>query len=89
MTRQLAGYRVLTARETGPKLTRALPVASQMEVGNILILKAEWNRDFLDELADFPLGRKDDQVDALVRGFTAINNASQTLRVTSIPFLGR
>lgn len=89
MTRQLSGYRVITARESGSKLTRALPVASQMEVGNICAVQAAWNRCFFDELAEFPLGRKDDQVDALVRGFTALNGTTDLSRFTSVPFFGR
>jgi predicted phage terminase large subunit-like protein len=72
LTRQLAGFHVIGARETGSKSTRAMPLASQVEAGNIAIVRADWNRIFLDELSDFPLGRKDDQVDALVRAFTTL-----------------
>ena len=67
--RQLAGYRVICTRETGSKLTRALPVAAQIEAGNMALIRAAWNHDFIEELRDFPYGRKDDQVDALASGF--------------------
>jgi predicted phage terminase large subunit-like protein len=35
LTRQLAGFHVIAARETGSKATRAMPVASQIEAGNV------------------------------------------------------
>jgi predicted phage terminase large subunit-like protein len=72
LTKQLAGFHVIAARETGSKATRAMPLASQVEAGNISIVRADWNRNLLDELRDFPWGRKDDQVDALVRAFTTL-----------------
>ena len=72
LTRQLAGFHVISARETGSKATRAMPLASQVEAGNISILRGDWNRAFLEEIRDFPWGKKDDQVDALVRGFTTL-----------------
>lgn len=70
---KLAGYTVHVSTETGSKETRASPVASQCNVGNLLIVRgprgADWNPAFLDELAAFPAGAKDDQVDALSRAF--------------------
>jgi predicted phage terminase large subunit-like protein len=72
LTRQLAGFHVIPGRETGSKATRAMPLASQVEAGNVSIISADWNRTLLDEMRDFPWGKKDDQVDALVRGFTTL-----------------
>ena len=46
-----------------------MPVASQANAGNVSVLRAGWNRAFLEELEDFPGGAKDDQVDALSRAF--------------------
>jgi predicted phage terminase large subunit-like protein len=63
----LAGYRVVASPETGAKLTRATPVAAQVEAGNVSLLRGGWNEAFLEELREFPQGRKDDQVDALAR----------------------
>jgi predicted phage terminase large subunit-like protein len=74
LTRQLAGFHVISARETGPKASRAMPLASQVEAGNVMVVRADWNRSLLDELRDFPWGKKDDQVDALVRGFTTLTS---------------
>src|SRR5579875_2840462 len=57
--RLLAGHHVTTGVESGPKMTRAMPVASQVEAGNLAIVRGPWNRAFLDELRDFPNGAKD------------------------------
>ena len=75
LTSCLAGYRVESSRETGAKTTRAAPVASQIEARNFAIVRAGWNHAFLEELRDFPFGRKDDQVDALSRAFTMLTDA--------------
>ena len=72
LTRQLAGFHVISARETGSKATRAMPLASQVEAGNVSIIEADWGRALLSEMQDFPWGRKDDQVDALVRAFSTL-----------------
>ena len=87
--RKLAGYQVITSRETGSKLTRALPVAAQIEAGNLALVHAAWNHDFIDELRDFPYGRKDDQVDALSRGFTIAAEMSAPSRRIAVPFFAR
>jgi predicted phage terminase large subunit-like protein len=70
LTRALAGYTVITSPESGDKITRAEPVAAQVNVGNVLMLRGEWNRAFIDELRMFPNGTNDDQVDALSRSFS-------------------
>lgn len=72
LTKQLSGYTVESSPETGDKTTRASPVASQCNVGNLSIVEGQWNRPFLDELAAFPAGAHDDQVDGLSRGFGVI-----------------
>ena len=66
---KLSGFRVASSPETGSKETRAGPLASQVEVGNIALLAAPWNRALLDEMRDFPAGKNDDQIDALSRAF--------------------
>jgi predicted phage terminase large subunit-like protein len=72
LTRKLSGYRIESSPETGDKATRAAPVASQVNVGNVSIVRAPWNAPFIDELAAFPGGMKDDQVDALSRAFSMV-----------------
>lgn len=68
----LAGYRVESSPETGDKATRATPLSSQFNGGNVALLRAGWNRIYLDELAAFPGGVKDDQVDASSRAFSEL-----------------
>ena len=72
LTSRLAGHRVTASPETGAKATRATPVAAQVEAGNLTLVRATWNRALLDELRDFPHGRKDDQVDALSRAYSLL-----------------
>ena len=47
------------------KITRALPVVARCEQGKLAIVRAGWNKEFLDELASFPESNHDDQVDSL------------------------
>jgi predicted phage terminase large subunit-like protein len=66
----LAGFRVEAVRMSGSKELRAEPVASQVNIGRVAMLRAPaWNAAFVDELGSFPLGQHDDQVDALSLGF--------------------
>ena len=64
-------------------------MASQVEAHNFAMLRASWNHGFLEELRDFPFGRKDDQVDALSRAFNMLTEAGKPTRVLSLPFLAR
>ncbi len=89
LTQKLAGFRVAATPETGAKLSRAVPVASQVEAGLVKVVQAEWTRVFLEELADFPNGSKDDQVDALSRAFSMLTTSSGPARFAQVPFLGR
>jgi predicted phage terminase large subunit-like protein len=70
LIRQLAGYAYKASPESGDKETRALPLAAQAEAGNVLLIRGEWNRDFLAELETFPMGKFKDQVDAATRAFS-------------------
>ena len=74
LTGRLKGHSVTVSRETGSKHVRATPVASQVNVGNIAMVEAPWNRELLEELRYFPHGPKDDIVDALSRAFGLLDN---------------
>jgi predicted phage terminase large subunit-like protein len=89
LTRQLAGFHVISSRETGSKATRAMPLASQVEAGNVSIIRADWSRTLLDELRDFPWGKKDDQVDALVRAFTTLTTRPRPPSSVALSILSR
>ena len=79
--RQLAGFAVSAERVTGDKVARAAPLAAQAEGHNLLLAAAAWNRDFIDELTAFPLGRHDDQVDAASGAFNKLTHGSRGLFV--------
>jgi len=85
----LAGHRISASPETGSKSLRAQPVAAQVETGNLAVLRGDWNRAFLDELAEFPLGRKDDQVDALSRAFAMLATAAGGARRMHVALMDR
>lgn len=72
--RALAGYRTFTDLPggKGSKELRRDPVASQMEVGNVRIVRGDWNQALIDELLALPGGVHDDQGDALAGAFARI-----------------
>ncbi|MFL9997991.1 phage terminase large subunit [Paraburkholderia sediminicola] len=72
LTRQLSGYRAASSPETGDKVTRAEPFAAQVNAGNVLMVRADWNPALVSELRAFPYGAHDDQVDALSRAFAQL-----------------
>jgi predicted phage terminase large subunit-like protein len=63
--RALDGFDVRYSTATGDKETRAKPVSAQAEAGNVKLVKGPWNDEFLRVLENFPVGRHDDEVDAL------------------------
>jgi predicted phage terminase large subunit-like protein len=70
--RMLAGYSVQADRVSGAKEVRAEPFAAQWQAGNVRLVAAPWNRDYLDEHESFPSGRYKDQVDASSGAFNKI-----------------
>ena len=72
LIRQLAGYPYRASPESGDKETRAQPLAAQAEVGNVKLVAGAWNREFLDEISTFPVGKWKDQVDAASRAFNEL-----------------
>ncbi len=74
--RQLAGYNVKINHVTKNKVTRARPVSSQAEAGNIKIIDGYWNRDFFSEIENFPDSAHDDQVDALSGAFNVLTEST-------------
>ena len=89
LAKQFAGYRVVASPETGAKETRAMPVASQVNAGNLSLRRAPWNRALLEEMQDFPHGAKDDQIDALSRAFALLTDAGAPARRTNVAVFNR
>jgi hypothetical protein len=75
MVRLLAGFAVFVEPATGSKEVRAEPFAAQAEGGNVRVVRAPWNGDWLDELLAFPNGRNDDQVDGTSGAFNKLAGA--------------
>ena len=77
LTRQLAGYPVKATPESGDKVTRAEPFAAQVNVGNVLMLRAPWNDAATNEMRMFPNGRHDDIVDGCSRAFSELIDTAE------------
>lgn len=75
----LVGFDFRADKKTGSKETRANPVSSAAEAGNVYIVSGQWNRDFLDEISLFPFGAHDDQVDSFTGAFYVL--ASRKARI--------
>lgn len=78
-TRLMSGYPVVTIRETGAKEVRADPFASQVNAGNVKMVRGEWNRDWIEELRLAPNGKHDDQWDAAATGFNWLEGKSNAV----------
>lgn len=81
-TNMLAGYKVSSKPVTGDKATRAKPLSSQVEAGNVLLVRGPWNEAFLQELENFTgteADGHDDQVDAASDAFDELTGGTYTL----------
>ncbi len=83
LIRLLTGFTVHGDRVTGSKLIRAEPFAAQAEAGNVALVRAPWNSNFLEELSVFPNGSHDDQVDAASGAFSKLTRISQSIKARS------
>ena len=72
-TKLLAGFTVTAKPISGDKVLRAEPFAAQVNVGNVMMLRAEWNDAVISEKRVFPNGSHDDQVDAGSDAFDELN----------------
>ena len=77
LTRMLAGYSVRSERESGSKEVRADGFASQVNAGNVRMLAGDWNKAFIEEARTFPLGKHDDQIDAISNAFNDLSVVRQ------------
>lgn len=85
---KLAGHRVHFSLESGKKITRAEPFASQVNVGNVDMVRGSWNDAVLKVLEGFDGSDNgwDDEVDAGSRAFTRLLEPQemQMLRVIGL-----
>lgn len=70
----LAGFDVHAQTAQGTKLARAKALAAQAEVGNVKLVRGDWNEGLLNRLHNFTGadGGKDDDVDALSLAFNKL-----------------
>jgi predicted phage terminase large subunit-like protein len=65
---ELRPYTIMAQKPEGDKLNRAMPWASRAQLGNVLVCRGMWNKDFFDECNDFTADDShvhDDQIDAV------------------------
>lgn len=79
--KMLAGYAVQVAPASGTKEVRADPLSAQVNAGNVRIVRGAWNKAFIDELRQFPLGKNDDQVDS---ASCAFNRLARIIKVSGV-----
>jgi predicted phage terminase large subunit-like protein len=68
----LVGYDYNFVQVSGSKVTRSKPFRAQCEAGNVWLLRAQWNVEYLKELCGFPTAAHDDQVDGSSCAFNAV-----------------
>ena len=75
--RNLAGYIIKADRPTGDKIFRADPFSVQVNNGNVMLMRADWNKAFIDELRMFPFGTYKDQVDGGSGAFSMLTGKKE------------
>ena len=74
--KNLAGFTADRDPVSGSKETRAEPYSSQVNVGNVALVKSkadDWTRDFIKEHEKFPVGKYKDQVDSASGAFNKLS----------------
>ena len=80
----LCGYNFHGIKTTGNKVNRAKPFSAAVDNGNVSLLKAHWNKRFIDECVVFPQkGFHDDQVDAASGAFEMLSSKGPTVVKTA------
>lgn len=74
--RLLSGFSVSVERSTANKEERADPFSSQLNAGNVRLLRGAWNKEYIEELRQFPNGTHDDQVDGSSLAFNELNSGA-------------
>jgi len=70
--KRLAGYSARADRPKGDKTFRADPFSVQVNYGNVIMLRGDWNKKFKEELRHFPFGKYKDQVDSASGAFSKL-----------------
>lgn len=81
---ELRGFIIDAKPPIGDKYTRATPLASRVNAGKVFMLRGEWNRAMLDEMAVFPMGTNDDQVDGASGAYDMVAQAKPAFAITPV-----
>lgn len=68
----LTGFNVKCEAISGDKELRATPLATQWQNGNIQVLIAPWNEEYISQMESFPESSHDDMVDASSDAFSTL-----------------
>lgn len=71
--KRLAGYNVQAYKASGKKEIRADTFSVQVNAGNVYMVNGGYTKEYLEELAFFPNGKHDDQVDASSGAFSMLD----------------
>ncbi|MCJ7629594.1 MAG: phage terminase large subunit, partial [Longimicrobiales bacterium] len=74
-TSVLVGHDFKGIKTMKDKATRAAPLSSAAEYGNVKLVRGPWNNAFLDEAVLFPGGEHDDQIDAVSGAVNALTSS--------------
>jgi predicted phage terminase large subunit-like protein len=67
---------IIAVEPLGGKVARAAAVSPRIEAGNVYLphpAVCPWVYEFIEECANFPFGRHDDQVDAMSQALARLN----------------
>lgn len=92
-TSVLSGFPVRSSPETGNKLLRAMPLASQINIGNVIMIRGSWNSELVDALSSFTedrggSGPGDDLVDAASRAFSRVAFSKGNVKTAAPLWMG-
>jgi predicted phage terminase large subunit-like protein len=62
------------------KMARATALEPIFEAGNVFLFRGNWNYDFIEECSQFPSGKHDDQVDAMVCAYEMARTPNGTFK---------
>ncbi len=77
--RMLAGFPVFADRPTGKKELRAEPLEAQFSIGNVKLIMADWNGNYIDYMCAFPYGKIKDVTDASSGAFNKLFEIDKTV----------
>lgn len=79
--KMLAGFNVVTVKESGDKQSRAEPFAAQWQAGNVDVVAGPWTEALLGQYESFPESKFKDLVDAGANAF----NELEKMNTSSAP----